>query len=768
MKQRTAALFFLISVHVAIAADAAEPRTSFQTWRAWTPGIALPTDGVMVYSDDPGAMRSWAERGYEVWSMFGASWLSKDADVVRHHPEIVQTQAGGVPFEMIAGRAWVVPTVPWREYIKERVGRLIANGTRAILPEEPEYFAGNGYSAAFKAEWKRFYGEPWRPPHASVTNLWKANRLKAHLFTEFFRDVFAHAKSLDPTVLCIVPAHSNLNYAHWGIVAPHHAFASIPQTDGFVAQVWTGTAKGALPVGGRPASSVFDYAFLEYSYFANLVAGTQQRAWFLADPVEDAPGARWDSLRRWYEDTVTAAMLHPVAAGYEVAPWPDRFLMTDDQYGGDGGSRIPEDYATELMVVWAAQRAAASRSRVRGAAGAAVGALTADTLMWQRGGVGRDRFAGHAAPMLSLIRNGVRVEVLPAERFAVPEYAPPGVRMLVASFDAWKPESPQIVAGIARWVESGGTLLFYGGTDDYDAVEGAWWRGEGRESPADELLAMLLNGDIKKSVAAPPKGLGGSFFEGATARRPARPAPGAPGGIAALNQVSVSLPLTFYGVPGATVWMKSTEKPLVWKASCGNGTLVYAGFPGEFIANQPEGETLFLEIVRESLRASGAEETAFADRPFIIDDGRFIVGRALKTERFDGPAVNLFRPNDGVRDEHVFEKGENIFLLTFGSAREECGNETACIVLAGGNVSDEKRGDGGFEFTLRGPEGRTGVTWIYIGAPAAEDEITVTAEQPGASAEPLAADKISWHERARVLQIAAPLDPDGTRVKIKY
>lgn len=771
MKPRTLALFFII-LHLASAraafavAESAEPHTSFQTSRGWTPGITLPTDGAMVYSDDPATMRSWADRGYAVWSMFGASWLSKDAEIVKKHPEIVQAQAGGVPFEMIPGRAWVVPTEPWREYIKEKIDRLIANGTRAILPEEPEFFTSNGYSAAFKDEWRKFYGEPWRPPHSSVSNLWKANRLKGILFTEFFRDVFPHAKSLDPNVLCIIPAHSNLNYAHWGIVSPHFAYASIPETDGFIAQVWTGTAKGALPVGGRLVSSVFDYSFLEYGYFAALAAGTRRQVWFLTDPVEDAPGATWNQLRDWYEETLTAALMHTSVNRYEVAPWPDRFLMNDKLYGGPGGSAIPEDYATELMTVWAAQRELPAGGTLEGGS-TEIAMLTADSLMWQRGG-GRDRFVGHTAPMLSLIRNGVFVRVLPAEKFAAQGYSPEGVRLVVASFDAWKPENPEIVEGIAAWVENGGTLLFIGGTDEFDSVEGAWWREKGFETPADALVNRLLPGDRRKAAVLPEKNTAGEILDTFTKRRILRAAPDAPAGIAELAPLHPTLPITAYGLPNAKAWLKSGEKPVVWRASCGKGTLIYAGFPGEYVANQEEGQALFLALVRAAAAAAPGMRYSESDL-LIARRGTYIVAHSvLGQHKLEGRFANLLRPAEPVQDSFTIEEGKNAFLLDLDKAIAQCEPVAgACIMLAGGNVGDKISGDNSFEFTLIGPEPRAGAAWIHF-TRASRPPGTVTFVMPGKPAIVLKEFGAGWHEPTKTLHLLIPLHPDGTKVTIEY
>ena len=347
-----ACVLFFIAPAVAVRAQDDGPRTGFQTSGSWQGETHLPVDVVFVYGWDEGRLSSWQEGGYETWMMTGASWLSKKTEVVVENPEIVQTMESGQPFEMIPGRAWVIPLEPWIEEIKGRAAEAVENGARGILPEEPEYFASNGYGAGFKKAWEEYYGEPWSPPHESFENQWKANRLKSHLYTEFYREVFSFTKSLDPELECIIPAHSNINYADWRIVAPHHSFASLPHTDGFIAQVWTGTAKHAHMLGGHPVRDTFSYAFLEYAAFAGLAAGTGLELWFLTDPVEDAKGASWKNLRAWYEETLAAALMFPSVNRFECTPWPRRVFTGSDKYGG---GPIPQDYATELLTVWSAQ-----------------------------------------------------------------------------------------------------------------------------------------------------------------------------------------------------------------------------------------------------------------------------------------------------------------------------------------------------------------------------------------------------------------------------
>lgn len=759
------------------------PKTSFQTGAPWSPGVNLPADIAMVYGLNTDGVQQWRQRGYTVWSMIGASWLGKDEDVVKNNPDIVQKMAGGVPFEMIQGRAWVVPVGPWREHIKGTISKLIEAGTGAILPEEPEFFVGNGYSEAFKKEWEKYYNEDWRAPNSSLTAQWKANKLKGALFTDFYREIFAYTKSLNPAALTLVPAHSNLNYAHWGIVAPQHAFLSLHETDGMIGQVWTGTAKGSHPVGGNSARAVFDYAYLEYNYFANLAEGTGKQMWLLTDPVEDEPGASWSNLRSWYEDTLTAALMQKSVDRYEIAPWPDRFLQTTGLYGGKDQPQIPQEYATELMTVWAAQRMMSPYGNINSHYGN-IGFLTADSLMYQRGS-GRDRFKGHIAPMLSLLRRGIHVDILSAERFLEKDYPPKDIRLIVASFDAWKPEKPEIVDAIAAWAGRGGILLFLGGSDDYDNIENAWWKTEKREvskreTPADALLARLLFMPVDKTVFNSSDKLGANAITGGviTERRILKPAPGAPPQIAQFATISVTLPVTSYSVPGARVWMTtSTGKPVVWTypavpinptSNYGYaGQLLYAGFPGEAVAQSPEVDKLFEAVIDAATESMNIKTFAQQDRisvlrrPFVITHA-FSPGVKVS----GGSYINILRPEDPATDTVTLDKGGNAVLLDLGLPGIKCRNDDApCLLLAGGNVISETRDDKSYTLTLAGPENRFGVAWILLWKliPA-----SITATLPNGTKIDIKKPAYAWDATKYLLRVTIPLSPEGTAVKVLF
>lgn len=742
-------LICIFSLIVPLHFAAAEPHTAFQSSADWKPELHIPIDLAMVYSTNPERIKTWADRGFETWTMIGASWLGKNNDIVVENPEIVQMSRGGVNFEMIPGRAWVVPVGPWIEYTKGRVAQAIEVGAKGILPEEPEFFASTGYSESFKEAWKNFYGEEWQAPYSSATAQWRASRLKAHLFTEFYREVFKHVKKIDPNVKCLIPAHSNPNYADWKIVAPHHAFMSLDETDGFVGQVWTGTAKHRHFLGGASYASVFDFSFLEYSYFAELVAGTGKEVWFLTDPVEDAKGAAWEDLRDWYEQTLVAALLQPGVNKYECVPWPRRVFTSSDLYGG---SPIPDEYATELLSVWAAQRKIPAEGNFIEPVNTEIGFLTSDTLMWQRE-VGLDRFHGFIAPMLAAVKSGVFVRVLPAERFPEPGYPPADIKLIVASFDAWKPAKREIVDAIAAWVKRGGTLLFIGGADDYDDVEGAWWKETGLKSPFDALLSSLSL-EVRRSKAYKPT-LNDKIFTTATQFKTIETLPEAPEMLQQVAKAASPMPISSYDVAESRVQMTVGKKkrPLMWEADAGEGIIVYAGFPGEFVAIKAEGIQVFFNLLSYAMTHAGIELKQ--PRAFLMRRGPFVVGRGI-SERVsvDGRFIDLLNPGKSFIKDFGLKPGANAFLLDVDKATRQCGDQFACIVHASGNVLHEDLEESEFNFSLSGPKDRMGYAWVQI---KGDLDIERVAHQN---------NKILWDMESNLLFIEIPVSPDGTSVKI--
>jgi hypothetical protein len=134
------------------------------------------------------------------------------------------------------------------------VKKVIDAGISSIYLEEPEFWARGGYSEAFKSEWNNFYGFPWRAQHESPENTYLSNKLKYQLYYNTIDEVSTYAKSYGKSkgmdIKVYIPTHSLVNYSSWKIVSPEASLASLPGIDGYIAQVWTGTAREATYFNG--------------------------------------------------------------------------------------------------------------------------------------------------------------------------------------------------------------------------------------------------------------------------------------------------------------------------------------------------------------------------------------------------------------------------------------------------------------------------------------------------------------------------------------
>src|SRR6185437_2270198 len=238
------------------------------------------------------------------------------------------------------------------------------------------------------------YHEAWQAPDSSPEAQYRASKLKYLLYRQALSQVFdavhQYAKSHGRGIPCYVATHSLINYADWRIVSPESSLINVG-CDGYVAQVWTGTARTPNVYDGRLRERTFDSAFLEYGAMQNLVRASGRRVWYLNDPVEDNPRHTWEDYRNNWESTLTASLLQPEVWRYEIMPWPQRIFL--GRYRSSAQSRrrdpIPKDYETELQAVISAmgdmkQPTNATRWEAAGTQG--IGVLVSDTLMFQRGG----------------------------------------------------------------------------------------------------------------------------------------------------------------------------------------------------------------------------------------------------------------------------------------------------------------------------------------------------------------------------------------------
>jgi len=368
--------------------------------------------------------------------------------------------------------------------------------------------------------------------------------------------------------------------------------------------------------------------------------------------------------------------------------------------------------------------------------------------------------------MLSLMRRGIPVSVLPVERMPMRSFPPKDIKLIIGSFDAWKPANPGYVDGIIRWVEEGGTLVFLGGTDEFDTIDGNWWSRNGYDSPSEYFLSKLMKKDIRSKQFVSKKLPGASILNVSTARRALKAANSAPAEDGAFSTVQVPSPVTAWKIDGVNVWMTTDGLPVVWSAKSGKGTIVYAGFSGETVAQSQEGENLFIAVIKAAAELTSGMEYKESGR-LIMRRGPFVIARAVKGPlSIDGVFADILNPTDPLKKKIEVPEGGNIFALDVAKASTCRKGAKACIMLAGGTAFGEKEDKNIYEFRFSGPVSRNGAAWVYV--PGGKAPKNVKFFVPGKNAKADSNIIADWDAETSVLKLLVPLCPDGTYVKLVF
>lgn len=488
---------------------AEEERLSFQAIDPWRPSVNLNADVAMVYDIDETLaerIKTYVDAGYIPHVMSGVTWgeyaeyYYGDFDGINHMDE-VQTEEDGDLIGHGRDNYYICPTIAYGKFLIKGVKRAIDAGAQAIHMEEPEYWVRAGYSEGFKREWQSYYGESWQDPVSSPDAQYRASKLKYYLYRRTLQQIFTfvdeYEKEIRRDVMCYVPTHSMLNYAHWGIVSPQSSLLQVG-CDGYIAQVWTGTSRTPNVYEGRKRQRTFETAFLEYSSMQNLVRASGRRIWYLNDPIEDNANHSWWDYRTNWESTLIASLLQPEVWHYEIMPWPHRIFEKNypaDQPVCDDTLRIPipAAYVTELQAVITAmgdmkqptERVTWTHSGTKG-----TGVLVADTMMFQRFGPDSSdedlgSFYGLSLPLLM---RGLPVEPVQIETAELENY-----RVLLLTYEGQKPPRPEFHDALAIWVNRGGALIVVDNdADPFNRVR-EWWNSDGDDysTPRHHLFEKL-------------------------------------------------------------------------------------------------------------------------------------------------------------------------------------------------------------------------------------------------------------------------------------
>ena len=487
-------------------------KTAFQTASPWLPQIDVRSDIAIIYGAGDRAgmtfeqrVQSWRDKGYKTDFMTGIAWGSYDDyflgkwDGKNHLGDGQVTQKGDTIWHG-HNIPYVVPVASFIRYMKEGVvKKVIDAGITSLFFEEPEFWARAGYSEPFKQEWQKYYGFPWRPQDASAENTYLSNKLKYQLYYNAIKEVSSYAKEYGKSkgllIKVYIPTHSLVNYSSWSIVSPEASLASLPGIDGYIAQVWTGTAREPTYYNGKEKERVFENAFLEYGSTVSMTAPTKRKVFFLTDPIEDRQ-KDWLDYKLNYQATFTAKMLYPMVADYEVMPWPER-IYTHPYKLANSNERvlIPRYYSTQMQImVNTENEMPLSSNRVSGSKG--IGVLMSNSLMFQRfpthDGYEDPQFSNFYGQTLPLVKRGVPVETVHIENLSYPATLK-DIKVLIMSYSNMKPPSAEAHQYLANWVKKGGVLIYCGKDDDpYQSVM-EWWNTKGNhfKAPSDHLFGLL-------------------------------------------------------------------------------------------------------------------------------------------------------------------------------------------------------------------------------------------------------------------------------------
>jgi len=671
-------------------------RTGFQEGSAYGGSYDLQTDFVMVYGIGPAMperIRQWKEAGYVVHLMTGVSWgdygdyLDGRFDG-RSHWDEAQTYKDGE--RIIHGTSahipYMIPTLSYANFLIERIRPAVDAGVEAIHLEEPEIWVEDGYSEAFKREWRIYYGEDWQAPHGSEDAQYRASKLKAYLYARCLDRVCSALKEYSlirhgRPLRFYVPTHSLVNYTQWRIVSPESRLLDIPSVDGYIAQVWTGTSRTANVYEGRRAERTFETAFLEYGIMQELARGSGRRMWFLHDPIEDDPKRDWGDYKANYLKTLVASLLHPEVSRYEVAPWPRRIF--EGKYAGEDGEKrgIPGEYATLLLTLMHTLGNMDQPLPEGAETGPRAGVLLADSAMFQRMRIGKETagfllkydgtneveitdedalelldFSDFYGLTLPLVKHGLAVR--PVQLDNVRRY--PGYlddySLLVLSYEFMKPEHPDLHGSLAQWVRDGGVLVYVG--DDADPYHGVreWWNTGSRRrygSPREHLFECL--------------GVPADAPEGVT--------------------------------------------------RVGSGALIYMRAAPRELARSREGAERLRKAASEGLKLYGgdggvaASEAWEPSNAFVLRRGPYVISAVMNESSHDRPLtlsglyVNLFEAELPIVREITVRPGEQSLLYDLEAADARGDG----IVAASSRIEQYEERDGCISFVARGPTGMQAV-----------------------------------------------------------
>ena len=698
-------------------------KTAFQTSSPWRPEIDVRSDIAIVYGagDRPGMtfeerVESWRDRRYQTDFMTGIAWGNYQDYFLgkwdgQNHLGEGQVDRKGDTIWHGKNVPYIVPVATFIEYMKTAIiKKVIDAGITSIFLEEPEFWSRAGYSSAFKNEWQKYYGFPWRAQHDSPENTYLSSKLKYELYYNALKEVSTYAKEYGKSkglaIRVYIPTHSLVNYSSWKIVSPEASLASLPSIDGYIAQVWTGTAREPVYYNGKEKERVFENAFLEYGSMVSMTAPTKRKLFFLTDPIEDWP-RDWQDYKQNYQATFTAKLLYPMVADYEVMPWPERIYTRPYKLANSEEKvLIPRYYSTQMQVmINALNYMPLTNNKVSGSKG--IGILMGNSLMFQRfpthNGFEDPQFSNFYGQTFPLLKLGVPVETVHMENLQY-EATLKNTKLLVLSYSNMKPVSAEVHQHLADWVQKGGVLIYCGRDDDpYQSVM-EWWNTKGNhfKAPSEHLFELL-----KIKVAA------------------------------------------------------SDDQ----KFKVGKGTVyVIRKNPKEFVM-ESDGSTHFVNVVKKAYENDAKAGKLVYKNSLYLERGPYdivsVMDESINNDSYviNGPVIDLFDPQLPVLSKKTVDPGHQALLYNLSRIKNK---KQPQVLASASRIYEEVVKPNEYSFLSKSPLNTTNSIRMLL--PNAPKETLLT----DSKGEKLTDVKSSWDSASKTYYLSFENSPEGTRVKINW
>ena len=588
--------------------------SSMQVACAYSDGINVNSDSVMVYTTNEGTVNTWnaVDDRYNIDMMIAIN--RADLAWAEAHPEAIQTQASGQKMLHGSGGAYyMVPTEEFIEYTWEKVEWSLKNfRPTTIAFEEPEMWNASGYSQGFKDEWKKYFGEEWQDPNSSPEALVKSMELKTYLFERIISVMSERMAEIAPNTTFYIATHSTVNYNDWGITAGLNHYMATGKVHGIIGQTWSDTIRTAYPYNGQSVVDEYLNAYVDFASYIDSVEGTNFYA--LADPMCDSTSSTEEKNRFAYLQNIVASLMHPEIHRFEICPWTDRAF-----------GKVSTGYKTILQQCFNALNEVGGKEITLQTGTPGIKYLVSDTISWLK----HARWApetsdGYYGVTMPLATYGIPVGVKSMEQVYTSADLD-DVKILIVSYDNQLPMDEKVNDAIAEWVKAGGTLLLLSGQNEFWEAEDRFWHADG--SPIANLFKKMgVEATIAEAAAGSIEMQGSGLIGGAANGESIK---------GANKKFSV-----LYESNYDTLISTSAGQQLGFETEVGEGHLIAIGIPVSYYITAA-GDDIMRAITEY---ATQYEDIEYVETNLMTAKrGNIVAAHALrKNEKLEGTYIDLY------------------------------------------------------------------------------------------------------------------------------